>query len=168
MPTVLLTAAQRTCDATRQFFMPATDEKSAVRLSVRIAAGIWVGLLVAVFVWLGLVKTRSTPKDFGIALDQARMLREHRNPFNRHAGFDDVPYPLTAVLLAFPFIGLPDATAGGLFAGISAGFLAFALTRRGMRFLLVFLCVTPSGPPFLRFNGRRCSWPRRSSLFSSR
>jgi hypothetical protein len=48
-------------------------------------------------------------------------------------------YPLTAGLLALPFVRLAPETAAGLFYGISSALLAFGLTRYSYRGLLIFL-----------------------------
>jgi hypothetical protein len=48
-------------------------------------------------------------------------------------------YPLPTVIAAVPFAGLPLLAARILFAGLSAGLLAFALTKRGNAPLVVLL-----------------------------
>jgi hypothetical protein len=48
-------------------------------------------------------------------------------------------YPLPTVVAAVPFIGLPLLAARILFVGLSAGLLAFALTKRGNATLVVLL-----------------------------
>jgi hypothetical protein len=77
--------------------------------------------------------------DFNWALQAARDVLAHRNPYARPFGETAVPYPLTAAMVALPFAPLPNAAAGALFFGISSGLLAFGLTRNGFTRLLVFL-----------------------------
>jgi hypothetical protein len=76
--------------------------------------------------------------DFTWALYPARELLAGRDPY-AHIGPGAVPYPMTAVILAIPFIWLPPTAAAGAFFGLSTGLLALGLTRHGYLRLLVFL-----------------------------
>ena len=65
----------------------------------------------------------------------AQRLLARQNPY-------DTPkeqYPLTAGLVALPFLAFRPETAAGVFYGLSSAFLAFGLTRQGYDRLLVFL-----------------------------
>jgi hypothetical protein len=72
---------------------------------------------------------------FRWALHLAHRLLARQNPY-------DTPleqYPMTAGLLALPFVRLQPEIAAGLFYGISSALLAFGLTRHSYRGLLIFL-----------------------------
>jgi len=67
-----------------------------------------------------------------------------RNPYDHPYNFFNLPYPLPAAVCGLPFVWLPKEVAVGLFFGISAGLLAFAITQQGYTRLLIFLSA-----PFL-------------------
>jgi len=121
------------------FFTPSAQTKPVVRMGTRIACGILIGSWVGCFAWWGLTASGLGARDFGVALRDAQALVHHRNPYAVPVGFDWVLYPLTAALFALPFVGLQPPLAGGLFAGLSAGLLAFAIMRNGPHRLLIFL-----------------------------
>ena len=54
------------------------------------------------------------------------------------------PYPLTAALAVLPFAFVPAAIGGALFFGLSAGAMAYALSRDGLGRFWVF-CSAPFG-----------------------
>ena len=88
----------------------------------------------------GLLCLRAAPGDFRPAYEQGVLLAQGRDPYSIPVRFDWVSYPLTATLVALPFLGFKPDIAGALFAGISSGLLAFAMARGGAHRLLVFLC----------------------------
>lgn len=118
----------------------APEAAPVLSLRMRIVCGLLVGVSVGCFTWQGLASLGWGARDFGEALSDAQALLHHRQPYSESAGFDHVPYPLTAALFAMPFAGLAPVPAGALFAGISAGLLAFGITRRGLNRLAVLLC----------------------------
>jgi hypothetical protein len=78
--------------------------------------------------------------DLQYATTEAKLLVHGKDPFSPAVGYDHVAYPLTAALVAFPFIIFSPAVAGALFGGIASGLLAFGITKDGPHRLLVFLC----------------------------
>ena len=74
-----------------------------------------------------LLKATKSNGDFWLSLNVARHLVHGTDPYNRPAAPDDVPYPLTAALLALPFSFLPDPLPSGIFLGLSSGLLAWLL-----------------------------------------
>lgn len=106
--------------------------KDGVRLRILISTGI--GLATGAFCWLVLWRLHQGAADFTWAIRAAQYLLSGKNPY-------DTPleqYPLTAAVIALPFVGLRPELAAGLFYGISSGLLAFGLTRHGYHRLLIF------------------------------
>jgi hypothetical protein len=101
----------------------------------RISVSAGIGAATGVFCWLVMRRAHQDAADFRWALHLANQLIAHKNPY-------DTPleqYPLTAGVLAFPFLRMPPEIAAGLFYGLSSALLAFGLTRHGYLRLLAFL-----------------------------
>ena len=62
-----------------------------------------------------------------MSLHVARDLIAGTDPYRHPRGPDDVPYPLTAALLAMPFSLLRDPLPSGIFMGLSCGLLAWLI-----------------------------------------
>jgi hypothetical protein len=73
--------------------------------------------------------------DFSWAIHLAQRMLAHQNPYDTPAE----QYPLTAGLMAIPFLPFRPETAAAVFYGLSSALLAFGLTRGGFHRLLVFL-----------------------------
>jgi len=123
----------------RTWFAPPAKTAPVVRLRTRIICGILVAAGVGAFAWRGLTVYKLGAKDLEPALHDAQALIHHHRPYADKVGFDLVHYPLTASLFALPFSWLAPPLAGGLFAGISAGLLTFAMVRNGLNRLLILL-----------------------------
>ncbi len=104
-------------------------------MRLRLCISALIGLASAAFCYFLMLHFHQGAADFGWALHAARGLLARQNPY-------DTPleqYPLTAAVLAVPFVGLRPEFAAALFYGISSALLAFGLTRHGYHRLLVFL-----------------------------
>jgi hypothetical protein len=100
----------------------------------RIAVSAAIGMASGALCWFLMQHFHQDAGDFRWALRLAHRLLARQNPY-------DTPleqYPLTAAVLAFPFVGLRPEVAAGLFWGISSSLLAFGLTRHGYTRLLIF------------------------------
>jgi len=97
------------------------------------------GFIVGAIVMFGLLCLRLGSGDFGWALRQANLLIHGKDPYSSTVGFELVPYPLTTIIFALPFLMFNTVVAGALFAGLSSGLLAFGITQGGRHRLLVFL-----------------------------
>jgi hypothetical protein len=94
-----------------------------------------IGLTSGLVCWFLMKHFHQDAADLRWAIHAAQRLLSRQNPY-------DTPleqYPLTAALLALPFVRLQPEVAAGLFYGISSALLAFGLTRRGYERLLIFL-----------------------------
>jgi hypothetical protein len=101
----------------------------------RILISTAIGSATGMLCWYLMRHLHQDAADFRWALHLANGLVTHKNPY-------DTPleqYPLTAGLLALPFLRVSPEAAAGLFYGISSGLLALGLTRHGYRRLLIFL-----------------------------
>jgi hypothetical protein len=101
----------------------------------RIAISALIGVATGLFCSFLMHRLSLRARDFTWAIYLAQKLLGHQNPY-------DTPYeqyPLTAGLIALPFVRLAPEMAAGLFYGVSSGLLAFGLTRGGYHRLLVFL-----------------------------
>jgi hypothetical protein len=121
-----------------------------VRLRILISAVI--GSASGVFCWFLLRHFHLGAGDFTWAIQEARDLCAHKDPFRSLEQL----YPLTSALFGLPFVRLRPEVAGGLFYGISSALLAFGLTRHGYHHLLVFLAypywagiLTAQWPPLV-------------------
>jgi hypothetical protein len=92
------------------------------RALVSIGIGIVAGSLC-----YDLLKATKSNGDFWLSLNVARHVIEGSDPYSRPAAPDDVPYPLTAALLAMPFSFLPDPLPSGIFMGLSCALLAWLI-----------------------------------------
>jgi hypothetical protein len=107
-------------------------------MRMRVAISGLLALAGGLFCWFLLNHFHQGAGDFGWSIHEARDLLAGRNPYD-NIGPGAIPYPMTAVIFALPFVSLPPSIAAGLFFGISTGLLAFGLTRDGYLKLLVFL-----------------------------
>lgn len=101
----------------------------------RIAVSTVIGLASGLFCWFLVMRLHQGAGDFGWAIYAAQRFLARQNPY-------DTPleqYPLTAALLALPFVRLQPEVGAGLFYGISSALLAFSLTHRGHQRLFIFL-----------------------------
>jgi hypothetical protein len=102
---------------------------------MRITVSMLVGVASGIICRFLMVHFHQDAADFRWALHLAQRLLAGQNPY-------DTPleqYPLTAGLFALPFVRLQPETAAGLFYGISSAALAFGVTRRSYRGLMIFL-----------------------------
>jgi hypothetical protein len=101
----------------------------------RTAVSATIGLASGFLCWFLMKQLHQGAGDLSWAIHAAQRSLAHQNPY-------DTPleqYPLTAALIAFPFLRLPPEVAAGLFYGISSALLAFGLTRLGYQRLFIFL-----------------------------
>jgi hypothetical protein len=104
-----------------------------------------IGTLSAAVICLRLSQGAQEAADFTWSWRAAQMLLAGENPYQAIQPSGAYPYqtyfyyPLPAALVALPFAWLLPHLAGALFFGISAGWLAFALTRSGWKHLPLFL-----------------------------
>lgn len=101
----------------------------------RIAVSAAIGVASGIFCWFLMTRLNQGSGDFHWALHLAQQTLARQNPY-------DTPleqYPLTAGLLALPFVPLRPEVAAGFFWGISSFALALGLTRHGYTRLLIFL-----------------------------
>lgn len=105
------------------------------RLRARIVVSALIGAGTAIFCTLLLLRFHQGAADFSWALRLAVHLLHRTNPY-------DTPleqYPLFAGFVGLPFLALKPEMAAGVFYGLSAGVLAFGLSRDGWHRLLVFM-----------------------------
>jgi hypothetical protein len=114
----------------------------------RAAIGVAVALIAAAYVlWFDTLTHQYGPggSDFDQLWFAARVLIRGGNPYEAIGpgrAFEwgwPLLYPLPTVVAVVPFAGLPVLAARITFAGLSAGLLAFALSKRGLAPLIVFL-----------------------------
>jgi hypothetical protein len=104
-------------------------------MRTRILISLAIGAVSGFLCWRILAHLNLGAGDFVWAIRNATYLLHVQNPY-------DSPleqYPMTAAMVALPFVKLPGAVAGGIFYGISSALLAFGITRDGYVRLLVFL-----------------------------
>ncbi len=82
-----------------------------------------------------MVRLHQNAGDFQWALHLGHQLVAGRTLYDT----PDEQYPLTAGILAIPFLHLKPEVAAGIFWGLSSGLLSFGLTKHGYHRLLVFL-----------------------------
>jgi hypothetical protein len=104
-------------------------------MKLRIAVSTLVGVASGGFCWFLMKHFHQDAADFRWALHLAQRLLAGQNPYDTQWE----QYPLTAGLFALPFVRLQPEIAAGLFYGLSSALLAFGLTRRGYRGLIIFL-----------------------------
>jgi len=114
----------------------ATDAESTPPVRARALVALAIGVACGVAAFL-LHRRPGFWPDFVFPWAAARYLLDGRDPYMMLPGGLAEPfetpllYPLPTVLAAVPFARLSLAAAGGIVMGISAGLLAFVLTRRG-------------------------------------
>ena len=118
-------------------------------LRARLLSALVIGVAFGVIVYANLARMQiALAWDFSWAWRAARALVEGLDPYiviQPTGGFPfDAPfkYPLPAALVALPLARVQPWVAGGIFAGISVGLLAFALTREGW-WRLIILASAP-------------------------
>jgi hypothetical protein len=115
-----------------------------VRLSIAIALALGAG----VYVWAYARANTDFVSDFDQVWASARALWSHEDPYRivgpRGAFLWKWPlyYPLPAIILAAPLGLIPVVAARVVFASLSAGLLAYALTRDGYQRLLLLLSIS--------------------------
>lgn len=122
--------------------------------AARRVAALGIALVVGLFYYA----THAGAGDLGWALRSARDLWAGRDPYAYPFNSGSIPYPLPAALVVMPIAWLPDQLAGALFVAVSAGLLAYAMSRESWRGLLVFL----SAPYFYAL-----SWAQWSPLIAA-
>jgi len=102
---------------------------------LRILVSIAIGLASGSFCWLLLSHFDLRAADFGWAIQAARDLLAHKNPYQNPQQL----YPLTVAFFGLPFVWIKPDLAAGIFYGISSALLAFGLTKDAYHRLLIFL-----------------------------
>lgn len=108
----------------------------------RALVAIGIGFVAGVLCY-DLLKTTRSNGDFWMSLHVARDLLAGIDPYQRPAAPDDVPYPITAALVAMPFSLLPDPLPSGIFMGLSSGLLAWLLLASGKGWRMMFFASWP-------------------------
>jgi len=108
----------------------------------RAITAIGIGLVAGILCY-DLLKVTKSNGDFWLSMHVARDLLAGNDPYRRPAAPDDVPYPVTAALLALPFSLLPDPLPSGIFMGLSASLLAWLLLASEKRWRLLFFVSWP-------------------------
>lgn len=110
----------------------------------RLILAVCIGLISGVACYLRLEQRNQLAADFTFPWRAAQLTWAGENPYTSIQPTGEYPfqtyfyYPLTSALAALPLAWLPAMPAGALFFGISAGLLAFALSREGWKRLAVF------------------------------
>lgn len=107
----------------------------ALSMRGRLTVSAAIGLASGTFCWFLMRHLHQDAADFRWALHLAHRVLARQNPY-------DSPleqYPLTAAVVALPFLRLQPEVAAGAFWGVGSFFLALGLTRHGYGRLLVFL-----------------------------
>ena len=134
-----------------RFALPALSEpprSAPPSRSARIAIAIAVGLAAGVYVWAYARANTDFVSDYDQVWASARALWDGRDPYRvvgpRGSFLWKWPlyYPLPAVVLMAPIGLVPVVIARVLFAGLSAGLLAFAITRDGYGRLPLLLSIS--------------------------
>jgi hypothetical protein len=94
-----------------------------------------IGLASGGFCWFLLRHFNLGAADFNWAIWAAQDLLAHRNPYLRPGQL----YPLPVAIFGLPFVWTRPEVAAGAFYGISSALMALGLSRKGYRYLLVFL-----------------------------
>lgn len=98
----------------------------------RLVASLIVAVLSALVTWAAQTYVTAWPGgDFSQSILAARDLLAGLDPYARRPDSYWVPYPLPAAFVALPFSFCAMTIGAALFMGVSAGLLAFGLTRDG-------------------------------------
>ena len=114
----------------------------------RLAIAVVIAAAAGVYVWAYARANTDFVSDFDQVWAGARALWAHEDPYRivgpRGAFLWKWPlyYPLPAIVLAAPLGLIPVVAARMVFASLSAGLLAFALTRDGYHRLLLLLSIS--------------------------
>ena len=111
--------------------LPTTRQRLAIALAIGVSAGAFAGLMT--------LRDGASP-DFAYPHTAARFFLQGENPYHvmegppgSRAPFDQpLFYPFPTVLLVLPFAPFPVSIATGLFFGLSAAAMAYAITRDGL------------------------------------
>ncbi|HZR57494.1 MAG TPA: hypothetical protein VFA74_11520 [Terriglobales bacterium] len=121
-------------------------------MRLRLLVSATIGLASGSFCWLFLSHFHQGAADFSWAIQAARDLLAHKNPYDNTQQL----YPLTVSIFGLPFVWTKPDLAAGIFYGISSALLAFGLTRQGYHRLLIFLAypywagiLTAQWPPLI-------------------
>jgi len=98
-------------------------------------ASVAIGAGSGIFCWFLLRHFHQGAADFSWSIRAAHYLLIRKNPYD--TPFEQ--YPLIAAFFGLPLMWLRPEASAGIFFGVSAGLLAFGLTRLGYWRLLVFL-----------------------------
>ncbi|NTW03337.1 MAG: hypothetical protein HGA19_19030 [Oscillochloris sp.] len=112
-------------------------------LQARIIGAIFIGTIsAALSYWLHL-SIDQTLTDIPWAINAARDLVHHADPYRHDYSTGLIPYPLTAAIVTFFFAMLPGSLSLAVFTGLACGLVAFGLTRDGEYWRLL-LFISPS------------------------
>ena len=112
----------------------------------RIVFAVVIGVMAALYAWAGFQSGR-IHSDFGMVWFGARALLQHTDPYSLVGpgrAFDyewPLIYPATALVAAIPFTPLSERLATIVFVALSAGLLAFGITRDGWQRIPIFATV---------------------------
>jgi len=112
----------------------------------RLAVAAAIGIVAGVYCYLRLIGLPYAAQDFTYPWFAAQRLLAGDNPYVAARTTTVLPfpkyfpYPLTAAIAAIPFAPIPMYAAGGIFFGLSAAAMAYAVTRDGWWRLA--LCAT--------------------------
>lgn len=116
-----------------------------VAMRVRVAVALVIGALSAIACYAFLAAHHGAyPSDFEFWWRGSRLWASGVDPYSMRRGMpawplpDPMLYPLPALMLTWPLHWFGLAVAGGLFIGLSAGWLAWALMRDGYWRLWIF------------------------------
>jgi hypothetical protein len=104
----------------------------------RVVIALTVGAIAAVMVWLAYRGHSDAVSDWDQCWLAARALLQGKSPYaavNADTSPWPLIYPLPAVLVSLPFALVPLPLARALFAGVSSGLLAYALSPRWLTLL---------------------------------
>jgi hypothetical protein len=143
-----------------EWIAPASQSRSMPRLGMRILVATLIGAVVAgaMFLFLSTRHHDVLAMDFTWSWRAARLLWHGGDPYKAIVATGRYPfdspfrYPLTAAIVAMPLVPFSGHLAGAVFLGLSAGVLAFALSREDW-YRLVLLLSGPSIAAFLS-----CQW----------
>ena len=120
----------------------------APRSSARAAFATGLGIAAAVYVFFHGVANPQFTSDFDQVWAGARALWEGKDPYvvvgpGREFGWSwPLYYPFPALVVASPLGLVPVLVARAIFAGVSSGLLAWAVTRAGWSRLPIFISVS--------------------------